>query len=179
MKCSICGTESKADATKCANCGATLIAPTADQTMLDLRTAVFRRPPIVPAASPAATPAAAPAVAAPPIGAREAPHSNLGGLALVVVALGTIAYFIYLVATTTGAPPHAAVSETPQRSPNPAEQTRPSAPATTVAPSISAAPSPPPVPPIVAEEPKPASPAAETPRSLPPPAPESISPLPH
>ena len=35
MKCSICGTESKADARQCANCGATLVVPTADQTIND------------------------------------------------------------------------------------------------------------------------------------------------
>ena len=108
MKCSICGTESKADAKQCANCGATLIAPKADQTMLDLRTAVFKRPSIVPAASPTT-----PARAAPPVDVPRPRQPNLGALALVIVALGTIGYFIYLVAITFNAPSRKAVSAAP------------------------------------------------------------------
>ena len=70
MKCSICGTESKVDARFCSGCGATLILPKTDETMLDLRTAMYRRPLIVPAAPPAPA-TATDASAKPPVGNAE------------------------------------------------------------------------------------------------------------
>jgi len=113
MKCSICGTESKVDARFCSGCGATLILPKTDETMLDLRTAMHRRPVIIPAASPApesAAPARTPTATegvparAPPVpGGAPAQKSSRGGLILVVIAVGIIGYFLYEVATTFGA----------------------------------------------------------------------------
>jgi len=174
MKCSICGTESKGDARFCSGCGATLILPKTDETMLDLRTALFRRPVIVPAAPPGgAAPAPGgppqatrvPLAASPPIAGRPvASPSNRGGLVLVLIAIGIVAYFLYQVATTYGGswfapssgtsvkslepprppPPVATATELPKReattTPNPrvtpAEPARPTPPAIVAAPDV-------------------------------------------
>ena len=109
MKCSICGTESKVDARFCSGCGATLVLPKTDETMLDLRTALYRRPVIVPAVPPGANAASAPVGKAPsanpPRAIDSAPSkSTTGALVLVLIAVGFIAYFVYQVATTLGAP---------------------------------------------------------------------------
>lgn len=112
MKCSICGTESKGDARFCSGCGATLILPKTDETMLDLRTALFRRPVIIPAAPPGgAAPASGGAPQAgrgppppntPIAGSPRASQSNTGALALVLIAIAIVGYFLYQVATTYG-----------------------------------------------------------------------------
>jgi hypothetical protein len=123
MKCSICGTESKGDARFCSGCGATLILPKTDETMLDLRTALFRRPVIVPAVPPASPGAATtgppPAMRGPaPTGAPSATdstvpsRSNVGALVILLIALLIVAYFVYQVATKYGASWIAAVTGT-------------------------------------------------------------------
>jgi hypothetical protein len=169
MKCSICGTESKGDARFCSGCGATLILPKTDETMLDLRTALFRRPVIVPAAPPGG---AAPAPGGPPQATRvpaasspiagrppAASPSNRGGLVLVLIAIGIVAYFLYQVATTYGgswfapssgtsvepqrpAPPVATATELPKRdaTATPVPRVAPVEPARPTQPAIAAAP---------------------------------------
>ena len=119
MKCSICGTESKVDARFCSGCGATLILPKTDETMLDRRSAMYRRPVIVPAAPPApvtaasANPPAGNAASPPPAIPSTASKSNTraGALVLVLIAVGIVGYFVYQVATTLG-PSKATLSET-------------------------------------------------------------------
>ena len=167
MKCSICGTESKGDARFCPGCGATLITPKADETMLDLRTALFRRPVIVPAAapSPVAGPPAASQQAIPPTTAPA--RSSIGGLFLVLVALGVIGYFVYQVATTQGASLSDLWSGM-SRTPAEPAQTAASSPATaTTATAPPTAESVAPAgPPPSAEVPPPATPVAQPTRDL-------------
>jgi len=99
MKCSVCGTESKGDARFCSGCGATLIVPTYDKTMLldvrAFRAAQAGEIPVV--QSPRPAPAVAPAPPAPPT------RSNKVGLVLVVVALAVVVWLLYQLVTSFGA----------------------------------------------------------------------------
>ena len=105
MKCSVCGTESKGDARFCSGCGATLIVPTYDKTMLlDVR--AFRAsqsgeiPVVQPSrqAAPAVAPPAAPAAA--PVPRPERPTK--AGLVLLLIAMGVLAYSLYQLAISFG-----------------------------------------------------------------------------
>jgi hypothetical protein len=169
MKCSICGTESKADARQCANCGATLVAPAPDQTMLDLRTAVYRRPPIVPGAPAAGSPP--PSAAPPPTGGQSPARSDATGLALVLIALGVIGYFVYQVATTFDwtsriVAPEPQIHPSKPAEPAPAVLPPVTAPPVAAAPASAAAEVPPAAEPRVATDPAP----AVVPAAAPPPA---------
>jgi hypothetical protein len=105
MKCSVCGTESKGDARFCSGCGATLIVPTYDKTMLldvrAFRAAQSGEIPVVQSprqAAPAVAPTAAPAAAPVPRPAR----SNKAGLVLLLFLLAVLAYLLYQLATSFG-----------------------------------------------------------------------------
>jgi hypothetical protein len=175
MKCSVCGTESKGDARFCAGCGATLIVAKADETMLDLRTALFRRPVIIPAAPPGIVPPppAPPKESLPGAAPGAAPaRSSAAGILLVICAVGVIGYFVYQVAMTYGpglAKPGASPVEAPASPPASAmpapaplkPQMSPPAQVAAPAPALTQMPAPAPVP--VAAEPKPA-PAPEPPK---------------
>ena len=114
MKCSICGTESKADAKQCERCGAALVVPTFDKTMLlDVR--AFRAAqqsgeapvirPMAPSAAgtiPAVTPAMTSAVTPPatPLSVAARPRPSRIALVAVTIILGIVAYVVYQLAMT-------------------------------------------------------------------------------
>lgn len=199
MKCSICGTESKADARFCSGCGATLILPRTDETMLDLRTAMYRRPVVVPAAAPtppgaeathpSPPPENASAASLPPATGSSSPRSNIGGLVLLSIALGIVGYFVYQVATTLGpawidaltAPSAPPVESAEPKAPQPAATTRavtePARPEAAPAPPAAQIPSPvsEPIPPVEAAPKVAPSPA---PMDAAPPAPKVSAPAP-
>jgi hypothetical protein len=102
MKCSICGTESKADARQCERCGASLVVPTFDKTMLlDVR--AFRaaqqtgEAPIVRPVAPAA-PVVPVAKPVPPVPRR----SNRAGVVIAVIALGFAGYLLVQLLSSFG-----------------------------------------------------------------------------
>jgi hypothetical protein len=186
MKCTICGTESKVDARFCSGCGATLILPKTDETMLDLRTAMYRRPVIVPAAppAPAATSVASPnppvgntAAGPPPAATARAtpkPGTGTGARVLVLIAVGIVGYFVYQVATTLGPSWIAAFSETSAPPVKSAEPPRSPPPATgkgVAEPTPSEVASPAPLPPMRPAMSEAAPPAALAPKVTAPPAP--------
>jgi len=123
MKCSICGTESKADARQCERCGAALVVPTFDKTMLlDVR--AFRAaqqsgeapvirpmapsaPGTIPAVTPAPAPAPRPAARPPAVAARSRPSRI--ALVAVTIILGIVAYVVYQLAMTLYSAPAARV----------------------------------------------------------------------
>jgi hypothetical protein len=118
MKCSVCGTESKGDARFCSGCGATLIVPTYDKTMLldvrAFRAAQSGEIPVVQSprqAAPAVAPPAAPAAAPVPRPGR----SNKAGLVLLLFLLGVLAYLLYQLAMSFGLLPTFFASRTAPR----------------------------------------------------------------
>ena len=171
MKCSVCGTDSKGDARFCAGCGATLIIPTFDETL------VLNRPPVF------SLPVAAPVAPSTTRGA-DPTRTNIGGLVLVVIALGVIGYFVYRVATTFGMPSTASVAK-PAKSPaKPAEPVRQAPPTTpslnvTEPPRVDAvAPGSATTPPAAPPVPEMVLPAKDEPIFAPPPKPAAAPPDP-
>lgn len=124
MKCSVCGTESKGDARFCSGCGATLIVPTYDKTMLldvrAFRAAQAGEIPVV--QSPRPAPAVAPSP--PPLPTR----SNKVGLVLVVVALAVVAWFLYQLGTSFGSLSTFLAPRTAPPPPSPPERALPAPP---------------------------------------------------